>query len=106
MDTYKNHTKIVSITLYKLCAVPVRHISIPGEDESQQNKHSHREWRCDSPGMHILTGNGDVLYRKCTSSPEMGMRLTGNAHPHWEWGCDSPGMHILTGNACPHRECT
>ena len=39
----------------------------------------HREWGCDSPGMHILTGNGDV--------------------PHREWGCDSLGMHILTGSA-------
>ena len=30
---------------------------IPGEDESQRNKHLYREWRCDSLKMHILTGN-------------------------------------------------
>ena len=39
------------------------------------NPHSHREWGRASPGMHILTGNGDV--------------------PHREWGCDSPGMQIV-----------
>ena len=55
------------------CAFPVSHIPIPGEDESQ--------WRCDSPGMHILTGNGDVSHRQygCVS-PAMGIWLTGNAH--------------------------
>ena len=96
------------ITLYKLCAFPVR-MCIPSEDESQWNKHPHREWRCDSPEMHIFTGNGDVPYRECrwecTSSPGMGMCLTGNAHPDQEWGCNLPGMHILTGNGdVPHRE--
>ena len=54
-------------------ALPVSHIPIPGEDESQWNKHPHQEWRCNPPRMAIwLTGNGNV--------------------PHWEWGCDSPGM--------------
>ena len=40
-------------TLYKLCAFPVR------------------KWECASPGMHILTGNGDVPHWECTSSPRM-----------------------------------
>ena len=30
------------------------------DDESQRNKQLHQEWRCDPPGMPILTGNGDV----------------------------------------------
>ena len=51
---------------------------ILGEKESQRNKDSHRQWRHDSPGMHIHTGHEDM--------------------PHREWGCDSMGMHILTGN--------
>ena len=65
------------ITLYKLCAFPVR-ICIPGE------AHHHSkwgwitmEWTSSSTGIHILTGNGDV--------------------PHQEWGCTSPGTHILPG---------
>ena len=66
-----------SITLYKLCAFPVSHITIPGEDVYSIVIHPHRE---------------------CTSSPGMWMYLTGNAHPNWEWRCASPGMHILTGN--------
>ena len=41
----------------------MRHISIPGEDESQWNEHPHWEWGCASPGMHILTGNAHSLYR-------------------------------------------
>ena len=41
------------------------------------NAHPHREWGCTSPGMHILTGNGDVTHPECTP----------------------PGMHILTRNA-------
>ena len=40
---------------------------------------TYREFGCASPGMHILTGNGNV--------------------PHRKWGCASLGMHILTGNA-------
>ena len=52
------------------------YIPIPGEDESQWNKHPHREWGCASPGMHILTRNGNVTQR--------------------EWGCALPGMHMLT----------
>ena len=63
------------------------------EDESEWNKHPHREWRCDSPGMHILTWNGDVSHR------DWGCASSGTC-------CDSLGMHILTGNAYPHRECT
>ena len=65
--------------MYKLCAFPVGHIPIPDEDESQWNKHTHRERRLASPGMHILTGNGDVPRRECTFSLEMGMCLTGIA---------------------------
>ena len=77
-----------------VCAFPMRHIPfpvrmcIPGEDESRWNKHPHREWRCDSPGMHILTRNGDMPYREwgyalpgielCLTGN--GMWLTGNAH--------------------------
>ena len=50
--------------------------------------------------MHILTGNGDVTLRECTSSLGMRMRLTGNGDaPHREWGWNSPGMHILNENA-------
>ena len=49
-----------------------------------------------SPGMHILTKNGDVPHLECTSTLGMGMCLTGNAHPHQECGCASTGMHILT----------
>ena len=47
----------------------------------------------------MLTGNGDVTHKECTSSLEMGMCLSGNVHPHREWGCASPAMYILTGNA-------
>ena len=64
---------------------------IPGEDEWQWSKHPYREWAmsltenaqphwewgCASHGTHIVTGNGEVPHRKCTSSL---------------------GMHILTGN--------
>ena len=35
---------------------------------------------------------------ECTSSPGMGMCLTGDAYPHQEWECALPGMHILTEN--------
>ena len=61
-------------------ALPVRHIPIYGEDV-------HSLWGT-SPFLvrHILTGNGNVSHRECTSSP---------------------GMHILTRNGnVPHRECT
>ena len=78
---------------------------IPGET------HSHSRWgylfHDDSswPGMHILTGNGDVPHRECTSSPEMGMFLTANVHPLRQCGYDSPGVHILKENGdAPHRE--
>ena len=37
------------------------------------DKHPHREWGCFSPEINILTGNGDVTHRECTSSPGMGM---------------------------------
>ena len=58
--------------------------------------------RINHNGINILTGNGDVTHRECTSSPEMGMCLTGNGDvPHREWGCDLPGMRILTGKAHP-----
>ena len=63
------------------------------------NAYPHHEWGCDSPGMHILTGKGDVPHRECISSPEMGMSLTWNAYPHWEWGCAPLEMQTLTGNA-------
>ena len=46
---------------------PVRHIPIPGVDESQWSK-------------QFFTGGWDVPYWECTSSQEMGMCLTGNAH--------------------------
>ena len=37
---------------------------IPDENESQWNEHSHREWKCASPGMGMcLTGNANSLYR-------------------------------------------
>ena len=100
----------------------VSHIAIPGEDVYSivihphqectsslgmgKNAHPHRELGCASPGIHILTGNGDVANWECTSSPGMEMCLTGNAHPQREWRCVSPGMHILNGNAHPQRECT
>ena len=44
-----------------------------------RNAHPRREWEYVSPGMHILTGNGDVPHRERTSSPGMHI-LTGNAH--------------------------
>ena len=47
---------------------------------------SHREWRCDSPGMHFLTGNGNLPHQEWDV-------------PHREWGRASLGMHILTRNA-------
>ena len=78
---------------------------IPGEDKSQWNKHPHWKWGCASPGMHILSENGVVPHGECTSSPGMGLCLTGNAHPHREWGChreciSSPGMHIVYRRCC------
>ena len=45
---------------------PVRHIPIPGVDESQWSKHPHWGMGCASLGMYILTGNGDVSHRECT----------------------------------------
>ena len=51
----------------------VRHTLIPSEDESHRNKHPKEEWRCDSPGMHILTGNGAVPHQECRPSLGMGM---------------------------------
>ena len=71
--------------LYKLSAFLVRHIPIPGKDVHSivilphlectsspgmgmcltWNAHPHREWRFDSPGMHIPTGNVDVPHREC-----------------------------------------
>ena len=148
------------VTLYKLCAFPVRHISIPGEESSTfswgtfpfpvthipihseesstfsvrpipipgeahphswwgiinilSEVHPHSRWGT-SPFLvrmfillwFILTGNGFMSHQECTSSPEIGMCLTGNAHPHREWGCASPGMHILTRNGdVPHWEWT
>ena len=58
-------------------------------------------FHCDSPSP----GNGDVPHREFTSSPGMGMCLTGNAHSHQEWGCASPRMGMcFTGNAHSHRE--
>ena len=61
------------------CAFPVRHIPIPREDVHFRwgglfhcdSSHPHwewglwltKEWGCASPGMHILTGNGHILYR-------------------------------------------
>ena len=72
---------------------PIR-MCIAGEDESQWNKHPHREWRCDLPGVHILTGNGDVTNQECISSLGMGMCLTENGYV-----TDLLGMHILTKNA-------
>ena len=49
-------------------------------------------------GMHILTRNGDMPHRECTSSLGMETCLTGN-------GDVTQGMHLLTGNAYPHWEC-
>ena len=60
---------------------------------------THREWGCDSPGMHTFTDNGDVDHGECIPLPGMGVCLIGNAYPHREWGCASSGMHIFTGNA-------
>ena len=71
-------------TLYRLCAFsmricilgedvhskrskapfPVRHILIPGEDESQRNKRPHWEWQCESPEMHMYAGNGNEPHRE------------------------------------------
>ena len=65
-----------------------------------RDAHPHREWGCASPGIHIHTENEDVTHRECTSSPGMGICLTGNGDvTDREWGCDSLGMYILTGNA-------
>ena len=36
---------------------------------------THRQWRCDSPKMHIVTRNDDAF--------------------HSEWGCDSPERYFL-----------
>ena len=101
------------IPIHGECAFPVSHIAIPGKDESQWNKHTYREWRCDSPGIHILTGNGDMPHQECTFSPGMGMWLTGNGMCLTRNGavtgrkCTSaPRMHILAGNAYHHRERT
>ena len=63
-------------------------------------------FNCDSssPGMHILTENGNVPHQE-RGYVSLGMQiLTGNAYPHREWGCALPGMHILTGNAYPYRK--
>ena len=55
-------------------------ICIPGD------AHPHSRWGCAFPvrinhnGINILTGNEDVTHRECTSSPGMGMCLTGSAH--------------------------
>ena len=102
-------------TLYKLCAFPLR-ICIPGEDV-------HSRWgtfpfpvRMNHNGINILTGNGDVTHRECTSSLGMGMCLSGNAHSlyrvlseqfklilvicrnHHHWSCDfqSSGQIFLS----------
>ena len=42
-------------------------------------------WELDSPGMHILTWNGDVTHRECTSSTGMRVKLAGDTHPHQEF---------------------
>ena len=55
----------------------VRHIPIPGEDESHWNEHPHWEWGCASPGAHILTENRDVPHRECISSPKTHIVYTG-----------------------------
>ena len=98
----------------------MRHVPIPGEDEPQWNEHPHREW-IFSPLMGMcLTGNGDVSYWECTSSPGIGICLTRNAYPHRDWECASsrmhispemerasPGINILTRNGyVPHQEYT
>ena len=58
-------------------------------------------------GINILTWNGYLAHKECTSSPEMGICLNGNGYvTHWEWVCDSLGIHILTGNTYPQRKCT
>ena len=84
------------ITLYKLCAFPVR-ICIPVEDVHSRcgtfpfpvrmnhngmniltgSTYSHREWGCTSQGIHILTRNGDVPHRECISSPGKHIVYTG-----------------------------
>ena len=65
---------------------PVK-ICIPGAGESHRNKHPHRDWQCDSSGIHIVTGNNV---------------------PYCKWGCDSLGMRMcLTGNGVgTHKEST
>ena len=85
------------------CTLPVRHIPIPSEDV-----HS---WWVTSPfpvsmfiplwfillGMRILTENGDMIGRECTSSPKTVMWLAGNAHPNWECWCASPrGLECIS----------
>ena len=47
------------------------------------NAHPYREWLCHSPGMHILTGNGDVPHRECIFSPRMHIVYTGWATMPW-----------------------
>ena len=74
----------VCITLYELCAFPVR-IRSPSEDAhfwwgtspssvrmfTPAESHRHSKWGClfhcnsSSPGMHILTENAHSLYRVC-----------------------------------------
>ena len=101
------------IPIHGECAFPVTHIAISGEDESQWNKHTYREWRCESPGMGICLTRSAHSHQEwgCDSPgmgcalPGMGIWLAGNAHPHRECTL-SPGIHILTGNAYHHRECT
>ena len=66
----------------------------------------HREWGCASLAVHILTGKGDVIHSKYTSSPpyRQGASLLEWEVHHWE--CTSSlgmGMGVcFTGNAHSH----
>ena len=94
------------ITLYKLCAFPVRHIPIPGE------AHLHSRWSTSPfPVRHIPIPGEDVHSQWGTSPFPVRICILGEdvhsivIYPSREWGCASPGKHILTGNrGVPHRE--
>ena len=58
-----------NITLYKLCAFSVRNEDVTHWEWTSSsgmgihlcgNDDVSHQWGCDSPGMHILTGNGDT----------------------------------------------
>ena len=98
----------IDITLYKLCAFPVR-MCISGEAPH------HSRWGTSPfPVRHIpVPGEAHPHSRWGTSPfPVRHISIPGEAHLHSRWGTSPfpvrmfiPLWFILTGNAHPHREC-